>query len=409
MVKSLVGMVLAGFTFSGAAKIDVGTESALLARMREAKAGDTILVAPGTYTGNTETSGDPGNLPNGKGYFWIGNDGTAQHPIVVMAKDSANQPRLQGTDIKSGYVVHVTGDHVVLRNLIMQRGDKVVMFDNANHGILENCVVRESGSELVHVRDGSSNVTISRNLLQNSGLVSPNFGEGIYVGTDQARWGADDMPTSAWGDKAVSEGFGGYDWRVAGTRIFCNQIEDIAAELIDIKEGTRNTFVQYNVFDGDSTGRKGGSTYFSYVGSFVDQKGVLGTMTGNTFFRGSNGELTDFIAEVKRTFPHVPANLTPEAHAKPWCDTKSSMDSNRCFAAENTVATQKPKDARDACPLPPVFGTEGQSTSVHRTISGEFSNRSQGINWSQGFRHALPDGSRHNLAGRLMTPEANLR
>jgi len=124
---------------SRANQVHVANATALMNATRSAVAGDTILVAPGTYTGNTSQSGDPGNLPNGTGYFWIGNDGTAQHPIVVVAEDPARPPVLQGASITTGYVVHVTGKHVVLKNLVLTTADKAVVFDHASHGLLEDC------------------------------------------------------------------------------------------------------------------------------------------------------------------------------------------------------------------------------------------------------------------------------
>lgn len=344
--------ILAGAALSR--QVPVQSQDSLRLAMRDAVAGDTILVAPGTYTGSTSQSGDPGNLPNGTGYFWIGNDGTALRPIVVVAQDPARPPVLQGTTVSSGYVVHVTGDHVKLKNLILQTGDKVLMFDNASHGLVEDCELRNSGNELLHIRDASSNVVVHRSLLHNSGNVAPNFGEGIYIGTDQARWGADDVPQTGtvapwWGDKAVSEGFGGYDWRVHGTKVECNRFHDISAEPIDVKEGTQYTEVTGNVFDGDSTGRKGGAAYFDYVDSYVDQKGVKGIFRNNVFYPGTNTGLPTYIAEVKRSFPHIPTDLTPAAHASPWCDAKVSVDSNICLASENTVATAPPADPRPSC------------------------------------------------------------
>ncbi len=337
-----------------ARQVAVDESSALMEAMRTAVAGDTILVAPGTYTGSLAGSGDPGNLPNGKGYFWVGNNGTGEHPIAVVGADSAHPPVLQGSTLQEGYAVHVTGDHVVLKNLILQTGDKAVIFDNASWGLIEDCELRHSGAELLHVRDGSSHLTVHRTAIHDAGNITPNYGEGIYVGTDQARWGADDVPQTAstapyWGPSAVSEGYGGYDWRVHHTTVSCSYLYDIAAEPMDIKEGTQYTTVTGNVFLGDSTGRKGGTSYYSYVGSFIDQKGVKGTFKDNVFWSGTNDSLVEYIAEVKRSFAHVPTDLTPAAYSKPWCDTKIAIDSNLCYAADNVVATSRPSDPRPVC------------------------------------------------------------
>ncbi len=335
-----------------ARQVPVTTPNGLMTAMKTAVAGDTILVAPGTYTGEIALSGDPGNLPNGTGYFWVGNNGTAQHPIVIIAADPAHPPVLQGSTISSGYVVHVTGDYVVLKSLVITQGDKGVIFDNASNGILEDCEVYNVGAELIHVRDASSNVIISRNNIHNSGNTAGTYGEGLYIGTDFARWGADDVAQTAtiapyWGPEGIAEGYGGYDWRVQNTQVMCNFFSGgISAECIDSKEGTQNTTVIGNVFVADSIGKKAGANF--YDDSFIDQKGVKGVFTGNTFFLGGN-TITTYIAEVLRSFPNVPSNLTAEKHAKPWCDNILANDSNNCSAANNTVVTSSPADPRSAC------------------------------------------------------------
>jgi hypothetical protein len=331
-----------------AARIPVDNAPALMAAMSGAVAGDTILVAPGTYAGDLALSGDPGNLPNGTGYFWVGNDGTASDPIVVIGSDPASPPRLEGAAITGGYVVHVTGDHVVLKNLVITRGDKGVIFDNASDGVLEDCEVFNVGSELVHVRDASDRVVLSRNRLYSSGNAgNGSIGEGFYIGTDQARWGADDVPQSGWGSEAIAEGYGGYDWRVDSTQVLCNWLSGISAELMDIKEGTRFTHVEGNMFVADSIGLKPGAQ--SYDDSFIDLKGVRATIVGNSFWNGgTSAGIAKYVAEVTRiAYAQVPDSLTTAGYADPWCDT-GDADNNDCAAASNTIATAA-TDPRGAC------------------------------------------------------------
>jgi hypothetical protein len=359
----------------------VDNETTLIATMRNAVAGDTIAVAGGTYTGDMNQSGDPGNLPNGTGYFWIGNDGAAGEPIVVIGKDGDDPSILRGSSIDSGYVIHVTGNHVVLKNLTIHTADKGVVFDNSSHSILEDCQIYNSGAELVHVRDSSCNVTISRNQLYSSGNGGRgSIGEGIYVGTDQARWGADDVPQSQWGDKAISEGYGGYDWRVHNTRVLCNYLSGgISAECLDIKEGTRNTLVENNMLVGDSIGLKPGAKY--YDDSFIDQKGVEGTFIDNSFCECGNS-ISKYISEVTRKkYAHIPDSLTADGHASPWCDT-GDEDGNDCSPENNTVVST-PRDPRGDCA--PVFpfdyavlastGATGGAEAVTDRAIGQFSIR----------------------------------
>lgn len=338
---------LALASLSLANQIYVSNSLDLMSSMKNAVAGDTILVAPGTYIGDQTLSGDPGNLPNGTGYFWIGNNGTADHPIVVAAADPNQMPLLQGSSISSGYVIHITGEHVVLKALKVTLGDKGVIFDNASFGILEDCEIFNVASELVHVRDSSSQVILSRNKVYSSGNGgNGSIGEGFYIGTDKARWGADDVPQTGWGEEAIAEGYGGYDWRVHNTQVLCNYLSGgISAECMDIKEGTQGTIVKDNIFVGDSIGLKAGAE--SYDDSFIDLKGVSATITGNTFY-GATNNISKYVAEVRRSFPHVPASLTADGYSDPWCDI-GDADQNQCNASENTVSTTKPVDQRSGC------------------------------------------------------------
>jgi hypothetical protein len=326
--------------------VDVSTSEELILATKGAQAGDTILVSSGEYVGDMETSGDPGNLPNGTGYFWIGANGTADNPIVVMGKDTVNPPVLKGDSISTGYIFHVTGDYVVLKNLNITFGDKGVVFDNSSYSILEDCEVHNTGSELVHVRDSSCNVIINRNLIYNSGNGGGGtYGEGLYIGTDRARWGADDVDSSLWGDKAREEGYGGYDWRVHNTQVMYNYFKgSISAECMDVKEGTQYTHIEGNMFVGDSIGKKEGAKY--YDDSFIDQKGVKGTYINNKFDT-TNTTLTRYIVEVDRSGDAtnvVPPELTADGYSNPWCD-EGDNDSNVCWEADNELISA-PIDTR---------------------------------------------------------------
>jgi len=337
----------------------------LMSFMKNALAGDTIIVAPGIYTGSISESGDPGNLPNGKGYFWVGNDGTTHNPIVIISAQKNNPSVLEGNSLSTGYGVHVTGNYIILKNLIIRNADKGVVFDNASHGIIEDCIIYNSGAELIHVRDSSCHVVISRNKIYSAGNGGRgSIGEGIYIGTDQARWGADDVDESAWGEKAVSEGYGGYDWRVQHTHVRYNYIGGgISAECMDIKEGSSFTLVEGNMLVGDSIGLKPGNE--SYDDSFIDQKGVKGTFVNNSFCNCGN-DISKYISEVTRSkYDHVPDSLTADSHESPWCDS-NGVDNNDCSSEQNFIITE-PFDPRSAAS--PVFDFDYGELNNRRAFS----------------------------------------
>lgn len=325
--------------------LSVATSQVLQEVARDAVAGDTILVSPGNYLLSKGSSLDPGNLPTGKGLVWIGSNGTAAHPIVLAGTDIHNPPVIRGESYSSGYGIHVTGDYVVLKNLVIHTIDKGIVFDNASDGIIEDCEIYNSGAELVHFRDASSRNRANRNHLYSSGNGgNGSIGEGFYVGTDQARWGAPDIDSSGWGDLAKTEGYGGYDYRVENTEITCNLISAISAEPFDIKEGTRFTVVKNNMIVGDSIGLKPGAQ--SYDDSFIDLKGVGATIKANQFFAGGNN-IVKFVSEVKRQFSHIPASLTVDKNTSAWCD-ESGTDKNICRATENEIVDEI-TDPRTTC------------------------------------------------------------
>ena len=118
------------------------------------------------------------------------------------------------------------------------------------------------GTEAIHIRDGSSNCLIQKCYIHNTGLVTPGYGEGIYIGSSKS--------TNEYGyncDNNIIEGC-----------IF----KDIAAEPIDIKEFTTGQEIFGCIFYGD------GITGENYAGSFIDIKGNNCYVHDNVGFRNKN-------------------------------------------------------------------------------------------------------------------------
>src|SRR5436189_4473538 len=119
-----------------AADVRVKTRDELASALREAKAGTTILIEPGTY---------PGGLSEGDLF------GTPTQPIVIRGADPKQPPVIEGGS--SG--LHLSSaQHLELRDLIIRsaRGNGLNLddggkTDSAHDIVLKNLVVQDVGPE----------------------------------------------------------------------------------------------------------------------------------------------------------------------------------------------------------------------------------------------------------------------
>jgi hypothetical protein len=235
------------------------------AAMKAALPGDTIIIAPGIYSGKkgASTSGSD------KGHFYAGNSGTASAHIIMKSQDPANPAVLKGVAYNYGYVLYVTGDYWEFKDLKVEFGQKGIMVDNGNNNLIYNCEVGDIGDEAVHFRDGSNNNTIELSKVYDTGKNQPQYGEGIYVGSYYGAWGQ-------------------YQKECDNNRIaHCMIGPGVTAEHIDIKEGTIGAIVEYCTFNG--TGISGQN----YADSFIDAKGNNAVIRYNTGYRNNNTYIVD--------------------------------------------------------------------------------------------------------------------
>jgi parallel beta-helix repeat protein len=247
--------------------VEVSTAAALMTALNTALPGDDIVVAPGTYTGSASQSG------NSVAYFFSGVDGTADHPITVESADVANQAILQGTTTTSNYVLYITGDHWNIKNLRITTGKKGIMLDSASNAQITGCEVSNIAEEGVHFRDGSSNGLLESCNIHDTGVETPGFGEGVYVGSDMKKWlsnGGDFNPAT---DHITIRG--------------CTIGPNVAAESVDIKEGSTATIVEGCTLLG--TGISGANA----ADSFIDVKGNSDIIRDNTANRQGNTIIVD--------------------------------------------------------------------------------------------------------------------
>ena len=238
--------------------------------MLNAVAGDEIVIGAGTYLASDAASG------SNVAHFYGSADGTAANPIIIRSASSGNPAILSGNNPSSKYVLHIIGDYWIVNDLKFTNAQKGIMLDNANHCEINNCEVYGIGYEGIHVRDGSDYTLIDGCYVHDTGTRKPGFGEGIYIGTDKGRW--DD-----------------YDPYVVSTTVKnCILGPNIAAEALDIKEGTSETIVEYCTID--ATGISGSN----YADSFIDLKGIRTYVRYNTFNRNNATKLAKGIAGIDR-------------------------------------------------------------------------------------------------------------
>lgn len=230
--------------------IEVATAEELSDALAEAKPGDVIRLADGTYEGT----------------FVADSPGERDAPIHLCGSVDAV---LDGGGTDDGTVLHLDGaSNWMLLGFTVQNGKKGVMADGVVGSVIGGLTVREIGDEAIHLRAFSTDNLIVGNVVSDTGLRKPEFGEGIYIGSAEESWCdvSDCEPDASDGNEIVG-----------------NTISATTAESIDIKEGTTGGLVQDNDFDG--------SALTGDADSWVDVKGNDWVITGN---RGTNSPADGF-------------------------------------------------------------------------------------------------------------------
>ncbi|MBR6617077.1 MAG: right-handed parallel beta-helix repeat-containing protein [Oscillospiraceae bacterium] len=236
--------------------VDVSTIEEIFTAMRNAKPGDTIRIASGTYDYT---------VYQGAQKIDTAAEGSADAPITLTAADPENPPILTGTTDAQGYVLHIKGDYWIIENLKICNSQKGIVFDNSNYSIIRNCEVYNTGAEAVALRDGSSHCLVKDTYIHDTGRVSPGFGEGVYIGSAKSTTG--------------------FDYKCDYNTVDGCTFKNVAAEHVDVKEYTTGTEIMNCTFYGD------GMTGENYAGSFVDIAGNNVNVHDNIGYRNQNPKI----------------------------------------------------------------------------------------------------------------------
>lgn len=221
-----------------AATVTVGDSAGLASALGSAGPGTVVRLRPGRYTGQVR----------------ISVRGTADAPVWVCGPRDAV---VEGDGPSAGGGVRIADSaHLVLAGLSVRNAQKGVSVIASTSVVLADLAVSEIGEEGVHLKSGTTDSAVVGTTIDRTGLAHPEYGEGLYVGTDHLNWCAwlDCQPDRS--DRNVLQG---------------NTVSRTAAEPIEVKEGTSDGVVSGNRIDG------AGST----VDRLVALKGTGWTVSGN--------------------------------------------------------------------------------------------------------------------------------
>ncbi|MBB5079404.1 discoidin domain-containing protein [Nonomuraea endophytica] len=244
---------------AGGSIVDVSTAAQLISALAGAQPGQTIRLAAGEY----------------RGAFLTQKAGTASAPITltgpsgaVLINDgpSGTAPSCPapGGGWDSGYGLWLSGaPYWKLTGFTVKDSKKGIVLDDSHHVTIDGVHVHHTDEEGVHFRRSSADGVIQNSTISHAGLVQPGYGEGVYIGSAGSNW-------SCHGNS------GGVD-RSDRVKVLDNDFgPGIAAEHIDIKEGTTGGLIRGNSFNGTGiSGENSGD-------SWVDAKGVGYVIENNT-------------------------------------------------------------------------------------------------------------------------------
>ncbi|WP_439657457.1 cellulose binding domain-containing protein [Lentzea sp. HUAS TT2] len=244
----------------GGSTVDVATAAQLQVALAAATPGQTIKMAAGTYRGSFVVNARAGTASqritlSGPRDAVIINDGPTGEAPSCPAPTA-------GWD--SGYGLWVfDSPYWNLTGFTVQESKKGIVLDNAHHVTIDAVSVHHVDEEAVHFRRSSADGIIRNSVITDTGLVQPGFGEGVYLGSANSNW-------SCHGNN------GGID-RSDRVQVLGNRIgPNVAAEAVDVKEGTYEGVIRGNTFDGQ------GITGQNSADSWIDVKGIGYLVEDNT-------------------------------------------------------------------------------------------------------------------------------
>ena len=238
--------------------LNVSTSAELASALATVNAGETIALAPGTYAGA----------------FVATRTGTAANPITL--RGPANAVIQNNKSSGKNYGLYLSGvSYWTLDGFTVNNSQKGIVTDQSSHNTLQNLTVHNVEDEAVHFRKFSSDNVIQNSKIYNTGSVQPQYGEGVYLGSAKSNWasitGNANTPDSSDRNQVLNNTIG----------------PNVAAEGIDIKEGSKNGLIKGNTFIATGIqGQNSGDSVIDLKGDnyLVTENTVTNTPTSNSNF-----------------------------------------------------------------------------------------------------------------------------
>jgi nitrous oxidase accessory protein NosD len=258
LVAAGAGLGYAATSTTATRTVQVSTAAQLKSALAAAKAGDVIQLAAGSYDGA----------------FFGTASGTASAPITLTGPRGAilsNTKNACDPNVPSGRSVTYCGfgfhlnraSFWKLSGFSVKSANKGIVLDTSSRTVIDGVEVSDVRDEGVHFRTSSTDNVLQNSSVHDTGKGQPGFGEGVYLGSAKNNW------------SKFGSGGDGVDHsdrnKVTGNKIG----PGVAAELIDIKEGTVSGTISGNTFDG--AGVSGANS----ADSWIDAKGNTYTINGN--------------------------------------------------------------------------------------------------------------------------------
>jgi hypothetical protein len=223
------------FVVLGAAALSASGCVAMSPTVPDACPAGAVLVGPDAQdlqdALDAATPGDVLALRDGRydGRFTITVAGSPTAPIALCG---SRDVVLDGGAIDRGYALHLDGaSHWRITGITVTGAAKGIVLDAAVDVRLADLTVEGTGEEAVHFRSASVRNALVDSEISRTGLTTPEYGEGVYIGSASSNW-------CRYSDCAP-------DASDANT-ISGNRISDTAAEAIDVKEGASGGIIRDN-------------------------------------------------------------------------------------------------------------------------------------------------------------------